>query len=304
MLNAGMPITRAFQSLHKGGAYGRLFSKIETQITAGHSITEIIEQHPRRFEKLDQTLISVGEQTGQLAEMIEELSQWYAFRQRLRRAMRTGMVLPILMIHALAFIAPIVPYAFSGFDSTVYIHEMLKVLAIFYIPALVILAIIYLSPKRGPLRWMLDVFVMAVPLLGSAVRDLELSRYSKIFSITYKAGVPITRCVEMATDAVGNQVMRRRLCGAYEKVKQGDEMAAGFSRSLPIEFICVWEVGEESGELDESARRLGNMHADNAEMRFSLIAEWIPRIIYGIVACVMVYYIFKGFSQIYGNHSL
>ena len=130
---------------------------------------------------------------------------------------------------------------------------------------------------------------------------MELSRYSKIFSITYKAGVPITRCVEMATDSVGNEVMRRRLCGACDKVAMGDNMSAGFSRSLPSEFICVWEVGEESGELDESARRLGNMHYDNAEMRFALIAEWVPRIVYAIVSCVMVYYIFKGFSQIYGD---
>jgi len=78
-------------------------------------------------------------------------------------------------------------------------------------------------------------------------------------------------------------------------------MSTGFSRSLPSEFICVWEVGEESGELDESARRLGDMHADNAEMRFTLIAQWTPRIIYGIVACVMIYYIFKGYSQIYAD---
>jgi MSHA biogenesis protein MshG len=137
--------------------------------------------------------------------------------------------------------------------------------------------------------------------LGPAIRELELGRYSKIFAITYKAGVPITRCVEMATDAVGNRVMQRRLSGALEKVAKGVQMAAGFSRSLPHEFICVWEVGEESGELDESARRLGDMHADNAEMRFTLIAQWTPRIIYAIVGCVMIYYIFKGYSRIYAD---
>ena len=215
--------------------------------------------------------------------------------------MRTGMVLPIAMIHMLAFIAPVIPFALGGFNGSIYLNGFLRIIAFFYIPASIILAIVYLTPKHGPLRWMLDVFVMRVPLLGKAVRELELSRYSKIFSITYKAGVPITRCVEMATDSVGNKLMRRRLCGAIDKVRQGDAMAAGFSRSLPSEFICVWEVGEESGELDESARRLGKMHADNAEMRFTLIAQWTPRIIYAIVACVMIYHIFKGFSRIYGD---
>ncbi len=279
----------------------RLFKTIQEQVAAGSSLSDAINQYPRQFDKLDQALFHVGEDTGQLAEMLEMLSQWYAFRQRLRRVMRSGLVLPIAMIHALAFIAPVIPFALGGFDGSIYLNGFLGIIMIFYIPAAIILAIVYLTPKHGPLRWMLDAFVMRMPLLGKAIRELELSRYSKIFSITYKAGVPITRCVEMATDAVGNQIMRRRLFGAYDKVKQGDEMSTGFSRSLPSEFICDWEVGEESGELDESAWRLGNMHADNAEMRFELIAQWTPRLIYAIVACVMIYYIFTGYGQIYGG---
>ncbi|MCD6175929.1 MAG: type II secretion system F family protein [Planctomycetes bacterium] len=304
LLDAGVPITRALQSVSKTGRYGRLFKTIQEQVAAGNSLSDAINQYPRQFDKLDQTLIHVGQETGQLAEMLEELSRWYSFRQRLNRTMRSGMLFSILMIHLLAFIAPVVPFALSGFDWSLYIQGILGILAIFYIPALIILAIVFLTAKCGPLRWMWDAFVIRMPLLGKAIRELELSRYSKIFSITYKAGVPITRCIEMATDVVGNQIMRRRLCGACDKVAQGEEMAAGFSRSLPREFICVWEVGEESGELDESARRLGNMHADNTEMRFSLIAQWTPRIIYAIVACVMIYYIFTGYSQIYGNLSL
>jgi type II secretory pathway component PulF len=278
-----------------------LFNKIYEQVIAGNSLSDAIHQYPRKFDKLDQILFYVGEQTGQLAEMLETLSQWYSFRQRLRRVICTGLVLPIAMIHALAAFGPIVPFALGGFDVGIYLRGFFGILAIFYFPALIILAILYLTPKGGPLRWLLDVFVLRVPLLGKAIRELELSRYSKIFSITYKAGVPITECAEMATDSVRNHVMRRRLIGACENVKEGNEMASGFSRSLPSEFVCVWEVGEESGELDESARRLGDMHADNAELRFTLIAQWTPRLIYAIVACVMIYYIFKGYSQIYGG---
>lgn len=302
MLGAGVPITRAFQSASQSGRSGRLCMAIQEQIAAGHSVSDAVQQHPRRFEKLDQTLICVGEETGQLAEMFEMLSQWYSFRQRLNRTVRSGLVLPILMIHALAFLAPVVPFALGGFDNVgTYIRSFLGILAFFYIPGVVILAVIFLTPKRGPLRWMLDVFVMRMPLLGKAVRELELSRYTKIFAITYRAGVPIVKCAEMATEVVSNRVMQRRLEGACEKARSGREMSSGFSKALPAEFISVWLVGEESGELDNSAWRLGNMHADNAEFRFTLIAQWTPRIIYAIVACVMIYHIFAGFSQIYGG---
>ena len=170
MLNAGMPITRALQSASKTGRYGRLFRTIEEQVVAGNSLSDVIRRYPRQFDKLDRTLIHVGEETGQLAEMFEELSRWYSFRQRLNRTMSSGMVFPILMIHALAFIAPVVPFALGGFDGGIYLNGFLRIIAIFYIPALMILAIVFLTPNRGPLRWMLDAFVIKMPLLGKAIR--------------------------------------------------------------------------------------------------------------------------------------
>jgi len=301
MLNAGVSIIRALQSVPKTGKYGRLFSRIEQDVSRGSSISDAAQNHRKAFQKLDLVLIRVGEETGQLSEMFEHLSDWYAFRQRMNRTIRSGLALPILLIHALALIGPIVPFAVSGFDGSVYLREFLKIIAIFYIPAAVILAIIYLTPKRGPLRWMLDVFVIGMPMLGKAVRELELSRYTKIFSITYRAGVPIIQCAEMATETVSNRVMVRRLEGAVQKGRDGQEMSLGFSRGLPAEFINVWQVGEESGELDNATWHLAKMHTDNSEMRFKIIAEWVPRMIYAIVSGVIIYYIIKAAGMIYGN---
>ena len=301
MLNAGMSIIRILQTVPKLGKYGRLFSCIEQDILQGNSVSDAVKLHEKQFQKLDVILIEVGEQTGQLAEMFEELSQWYDFRQKINRVMRVGMILPFLMIHLMSIVIPAVDWAFSGFDHTVFIFGMLKILAMFYIPIAVILAVIFLTPNRGPLRQILDRFVMMVPMLGSAVQELELSRYSKVFAITYGAGVPIFQCVKMATDSVSNGVLRQRLAGADQKVNEGGEMSAGFSRSLPAEFIGLWQMGEESGDLDDAARRLGQMHSYNAEFKFHLIAQWLPRIFYAIVAITMIHFIFKGYSMIYGG---
>jgi len=303
MLNAGVSITRALQSVHKGGRYGRLFSQIEQDVAQGNGLSDAVQNRRAKFQKLDRVLIHVGEETGQLPEMFEELSQWYSFRQRLNQTIRSGMMYPLLMIHALAFIGPVVPFALNEFNTSIYVRGVLSILAFFYIPAAVILAIKYLTPKQGPFRWMLDSFTIFLPLLGKAVRELELSRYTKIFAITYRAGIPIVRCAEMATEVVSNQVMVRRLKGAQEQAALGQEMSLGFSKALPAEFVSVWQVGEESGELDNSAYRLAKMHAENAEMRFTIVAQWTPWIVYAIVAGVMIYYIFTGYSRVYGNLS-
>ena len=147
MLNAGVPITRALEAAHKRGKYGRIFKQIQAEIATGQSLTDTVQSRERHFDKLDRSLIHVGEQTGQTAEMFEMLSQWYAFRQRLNRVVRSGMFLPIMMIHALAFVAPVIPFALNGFDSSIYLRGFAGIIAIFYIPTAVILAIIFLTPK-------------------------------------------------------------------------------------------------------------------------------------------------------------
>ncbi len=301
MLAAGVPITRSLQSVDKRGKAGQLFTQISREVAAGQSLTDAVALHKKQFSSLDLILIEVGEQTGQLAEMFEALSQWYAFRHRLGRSMRSGMVLPLLYIHATALIVPVIACAFSEFDPMVYIRGVLGILAVFYFPAAVILGIICLTPKHGPLRWMMDRVVLSMPLLGSAIRDLELGRFSKVFAITYKAGIPIARCAEMATDSLSNVRVRGKLSGGCEQIKRGEEMSVGFSASLPGEFLGLWQTGEESGDLDDAARRLGEMYADNAERKFTTLAQWTPRLIYAIVCMVMVYYLIQGYSQIFSR---
>ncbi|MCE5187029.1 MAG: type II secretion system F family protein [Planctomycetaceae bacterium] len=300
MLNAGLPIMRAIQNVAGQGSFGRLFRKIEPQIATGMSLTDIVPLY-RQFEPLDRVLITVGEQTGQSAEMFEMLSQWYAFRQRLSRTMLIGMILPLFYIHAASILIPVVPFALGGWNWAVYFKLMFLILAIFYIPGLVILGIVCLAPKKGILRSILDTAVIYLPAIGKGVRELALSRYCKVFAITYKAGVPIVECARMASESVGNQVMRRRLEGGYVMAKAGEEMSKGFSRFLPAEFLSIWQVGEESGELDESAGRLGDMYAENAERTFGLVSRLLPFGIYLIVILVIAYFIVTGFMKIFDS---
>jgi type IV pilus assembly protein PilC len=236
--------------------------------------------------------------------MFEMLSQWYAFRQRLSRTLRIGLLLPVFYIHAASILIPVVPFALGGWNVLVYFKLMFLILAIFYVPALVILGIICLTPKQGILRFILDTILLYTPVIGKGVRELSLSRYCKVFAIMYKAGVPILECARMATDSAGNAVMRQRLAGAYEKARTGEEMSKGFNRLLPAEFISIWEVGEESGELDESAARLGNMHAENAERIFSLVAKLLPFGIYLIVIAVIAYFIITYYMKIFSGLSI
>ena len=304
MLNAGMPIIRAFENVQKRGRFGRVLSLLGEEIKYGQSLSDAVEIHKRKLAKLDVALIKVGEHTGQLSEIFNHLSEWYDFCQRIKRAMFNGALLPLIYIHVAAIIVPVPEWAFSGWDGSVYWIGFFRVLSILYVPTIILLTIFKLTPKEGVLRRILNRILVSIPFLGKTIREIELGRYCKVFSITYRAGIPIVQCSEIAMDAVVNLVVKDRLKNAHEQVKLGNEMSLGFGSGLPAEFKELWKVGEESGDLDETCWRLGYMHAENAENRIRIMSKVVPLAFYFIIMGVMVYYIFKGYATIYGGISL
>ncbi len=63
----------------------------------------------------------------------------------------------------------------------------------------------------------------------------------------------------------------------------------------------VFEVGEETGDLDEVALRLANNSSYESERKFDSFAGWFPKFIYCLVAGMMIIQILQGFAMVYGG---
>ena len=208
------------------------------------------------------------------------------------------MALPILLIHAMAFIVPVPGFVLGGWQIEPYLISVVKILSLFYIPAAIIFVILRMTPKTGPLRRLLDHLTLKIPLLGRAVYKLALSRYCWVFHMLIKAGVPITDCAEKATAATGNAVVTDLVKPAAASTKAGRPVSDGLSTELPLDFLDIWRVGEETGNLDDVTKRLADNNAEAAEFWLNEFARWLPRLVYCLVCLLMIYYVFKGFAMV------
>jgi type IV pilus assembly protein PilC len=302
LLSAGLPILRALKTLQKQSPrrYQKLLGQIEAEVSHGSELSEAMAKRPRLFHDLDIILVRVGEQTGQLAEILKDMGDWYQRRQQQRRMIQSGLLYPAFILHFGAFMAP-VPSAVLGGGVPVYIRGVLSILALFYIPLFGIILYRCIAPQRGILRRAIDGVILTIPLFGSAFRCLAIGRYSSVFSIMYKAGIPILRCAELAPQACGNLAIAAQFNGAYNAAKTGSAMSEGFGRGLPPDFLELWAVGEESGDLDKASAKLAQIYLDKAQFRFELIAQWMPKVMYFAVMIFMAFQIIKGFMAIYGG---
>ncbi len=304
LLSAGVPVVRSINVLMNSyrGKPRRIFDDIRQSIAEGSSIAEAMRNHQSFFNHQDIILIDSGERSGNLEEILKSLAQWYETRRRIMRNIKSGLILPVILIHAASLLGPFPKFILmENYTLENYIIEGLSILSFFYIPLLFVLGIMIYTPKTGFLRRGLDAIALRIPILGSALHNLALFRFCQSFNMMLRAGVPAVECAENAVNSTGNTVIMVRLQGIIESAREGNTYSEGFSRRLPFDFRESWSVGEETGELDNVTARQASQKADQAEFKFKQFSEWLPRIIYACVALLMMKLIFEAYAAVYGG---
>ena len=301
-LQAGLPVTRALDSMVCGarGHYRKAWTDVLSFVKAGNTVAEAMARHPRAFAPFDILVVEVAERSGYLPESMQQLAGWYGLRIRLKRIIGSGMLLPALLIHAAAVIIPFPSLILGGRTFGGFGGAVVSTLAWFYIPIGAILAVVYLTPRSGLPRRFLDTLLLKIPVLGGGIRQLALSRYCQGFTILCKAGVPATESARRAAQVTGNSAVAGLLAGGAESALSGRPISDGFSRRLPRGFIEAWQVAEETGDLDEVSRRLGEGHAERAEHALTEFCRWLPRLVYFVVCLYLIRSIFAAWGGIPG----
>jgi type IV pilus assembly protein PilC len=296
MLDAGMPILKSLNITTQGlsGGLKKIFSALTKSVSQGNTIPEAIAKYPMVFAPLDLMLIEAADISGNLPQSFNMLSQWYDFCNKIKMTILSGLMFPFAVLNIAALIGPLPTLFLAKISIAGYLTTVIQILALFYIPAAVILVIFRYMPKAVIFRRGLDIITLKIPLLGQAVYHIAITRYCWAFHMLYKAGVPIIQCAQKSPAITGNSVVAALFEGAAQSAKNGNPVYEGFSRQLPPEFLNLWKIGEETGKLEDVTKRLGDNAADTAQHLFEEFAKWLPKIIYFAVAAFIVFQILKG----------
>lgn len=303
MLDAGVPIMRSFDIVIEGrhGYFKRVLSQVRDSVSKGSSLTESMAKHRHIFPTLDRMLVEAAEHSGSLGESFKMLSEWHEFVQRIVSRMLMGLIYPFLILHVAAFVFPLPKLILGNITGGEYLYFAFKVVVWLYILVLIIGIRVYRPETMRLIRLPMDYLTLRIPVLGAAVYQLCISRYMRAFGMLYKAGVPIAESVERAARAVGNEAVARLFRGSITSIRGGGMAYDGLSPRLPNDYRHLWQIGEETGELDKTVSKIAQISADRADMYFRGFARGFPILIYFIIMGMMAYMILAMAGQVYGN---
>jgi type II secretory pathway component PulF len=301
LLSAGVDLRRALQTAAGSvqSPHTRSLRSISQCIGQGASLAEAMDAQAGLFAPLDVRMVEMGEQSGQLDRVFANLAEWYRNRARMRSTILAGMVLPVVMLLAAAFLAPLPSLFLKDWDWGAYAVSVASILVFYLVPGLAIWMIVQFTPPTGPARSAVDHLAAGVPILGTALRNLAYSRYFRSLHIYLQSGLPITAGARAAAELCNFAPVRKKVLPGAEAVAQGRNLSEGLAAGkVPARMVDVVVVGEESGKLDESTQRLSEQVGQLAMQNFRVLSQWLPRLAYFLVGALMVYFILKNVTEL------
>lgn len=310
MLDAGLPLVQTVDNIAKNLKSKRLqkiFSDLSRDVQSGRNLSDSLEKYEKEVGNISISMIRVGEQTGTLAESIEDLAnildEILDNRKRLKKATMYPLIIIFFMIVAFVVVILMVIPTFKSMFSELgaslplstqfllWIEEAVRTFGVFILIAAVMLSttLSYLHRNNYKARYKIDKSMLRIYIVGKVLYWALVGRFMFVFDKLIAAGIPIIDSLDTALNIVDNAYLRNELQNIKLAIEDGRGLSEGFRASNQFEDMIIQMVasGEESGALnrmiDKAATYYRTKYRDLVDNIATLIEPLLITAIAGFV---------------------
>jgi general secretion pathway protein F len=310
LLTAGLPIAQALGATIEQAeerAVREVLAAVRSDVFAGHRLAEALGQFPREFPDVYRASIAAGEDSGQLAGVMERLATYLEERLALRGKMLAAFLYPAvvtavalaIVIFLMTYVVPQVVDVFrSSRQALPWPTQLLLGISAFVRVGGVWLALGAVAAFFGFRAWLrlpgrrlvLDRWLLRLPLFGRILRGAATARFASTLAILTGAGVPLLRALDAARGTLANAVLANAVAQIIEAVREGQSLAAALAREkvFPPVLVHLAASGEATGQLAAMLERAATNLSREAERRaFALSTLLEPLLILAMGAVVL-----------------
>ena len=322
LVKAGLTLDRSLSvlsDLTENAYLAEVVSELLRQIKGGKALSEALSTYPHVFPKVYVNMVRAGEVGGALDQILERLEEYLEGADELRSYLISSMIYPcILVVVAIGSIiimmTVVIPQfadIFENAGAPVPLPMMVLLVLSGFLTGfwwLILLVIgggaywIYsrLKTEEGRLNW--DRQLLKLPVVGSVLQKLEVSRFSRTLGTLLQSSVPLIQSINLVKEIVENQA----IASTMESIKSGVKKGEGLTRPIrkaeifPPFALHLLAVGEETGRLDDMLLQIADSYDRDLKRSLQrLVALLEPAIILvmgliiGVMVVSMLYSIFS-----------
>ncbi|MBF57313.1 type II secretion system F family protein [Halomonas sp. FeN2] len=302
MIRAGIPLLQALQVVAeslKKPAMVALIQHLMSDVSSGSSFSDALSRHPKHFDRLFVNLVSAGEQSGALDQMLDRIATYKEKVESLKARVKKALwyptaVMTIGIAVTMLLLIKVVPEFESMFQSfgaelpaltqlTVNLSELAQR---YWLAALgvVIAAVLLLriSIQRSPnVAYRMHALLLRLPVIGDIMHKSAIARFSRTLATTFASGVPLVEGLDTAAGATGNKVYERAVVQTRQDVATGQQLhfAMRMTNRFPPLAIQMVSIGEEAGSLDAMLNRVADYYEEEVDNKVDALTSLMEPVI-------------------------
>lgn len=306
MINAGISILESIDVL-KNQSFSGFFKKslnvIYEDIQEGLMLSEAMKKHRRVFPEFFCNMVSVGEISGALDEVLENLADYYEREQHTKSKTQEALLYPIILIVMIvAVLAIMFIFVIPKFKSALLgLGVELPAITLFIlnlsnwfvqnwqylfigIVAFIAIMVAIGKTKRG--KYAYDTVLLYIPVVRKIVVALASSRFSRGMGLLLSGGMDTLSAADTMSRLLSNKNIEKRLQNAVTDISNGTSITDAIKKQkiFPDVLTQMIAVGERSGTLDSvllSSCRYFDAEVDKTLSTFMTLLQPILLIIIG-----------------------
>lgn len=325
LLTSGMTLDEALGVLVKRMKHpklGALSSGLHQALVDGRSLSQALREFPRIFSPLYVNLVSAGEASGALAEILRRLVSHLADVKALRDRVQQALVYPMILVVAgagliVVFMRIVVPQLSGFFKKT---HQEMPTatrllldannlvsnywwLGILMVIGGVMLFKVGTRSTEGRYAW--DRFKWKLPIISALSRYRFYSQFARTLGTLMDNGVTLLRALELLEESAGNEFVRRKMVDARKAVVDGANLSVALSaqKIFPEMYSDMMSVGEQAGRFGSTMHSIADIYERELDKQVKLVTTLIPPAILLFIAAFIGVIVYAILSAIFGMTS-
>jgi len=277
-IKAGIPILQALEDLVEQTTNRAMKSALEVimeDLRGGASLSAALSRQPHIFNEVFTSVTRAGELSGSLDTVLDHLVRFLEWQDALASEVKRATIYPSIVLGAVTVlmgvlvgfvfprILPVIqslniplPFVTRLMITTgQFVHANWYWLLLGVVMSFVLFRLFQANPTG---RFIVDALKLRVPVIGTLVEMVCLSRFAHHVGTLLGTGIDITQTLTITERVVGNAVIAHAIRETKEKVSQGISFWRALQETgvFPPLVIRMVSVGENSGTIETSLQRV------------------------------------------------
>ena len=304
ILKSGIALYDGIEVMYRSyedSEHGPAFRTICEGVRSGGSLYEGVKA-AGFFPDYMVNMVRVGETVGKLDDVLESLGEYYDKEDKLRSAVRSAVVYPLVLVAMMAavvsiLVVKVLPVFSEVFRSlgTGLTASSAAVLSggvmigrgVLALTAVLLLAAlgICLAWKLGGREKVLAFANRLFPPVRRLARKQAAKRFAEVVSMVMESGYSLENALDMLPELLpdGRNIENARRCKAV--MEEGGNFAAAAEQAELFEplHLKMIQVGVEAGQTGQVLERMSEIYGEEVEAGVQNLASWIEPALVGVL---------------------